>query len=927
MKKSRPSSALITSLFVAALVLLPGANALGRQAPSGGTSSAASPTPEANNTQTPTPAPAAPRSEPAAPRPDAEASTAAPATSAGRLAALLTPEKRNPVKLVKFDKAPVIDGKLDEEVWKRAAVFKDFIQHRPGDLTAPTKPTEVYIGYDSKFLYVAFHAFDEPDKVRATVAKRDNIFSDDWVGLMFDTFNDGRRAYEAFFNPLGVQADAVFNEGMNEDFSVDIVMDSKGSITSDGFVVEVAIPFKSLRYTAGEGKQWKLHLFRCIQRFNGERSAWMPISRDNSSFLGQAGHIAGLVGVSNERTLEIIPSITFSQTGKRVNSFVPGSPEARAGIASTDADRFLNKPAAADIGVTAKYNLTPEVTLNFAYNPDFAQVEADAAVVTANQRFPIFFEEKRPFFLEGKEIFETLISAVHTRTIVDPDYAAKLTGKRGRNTFGLLFASDNAPGNLDDDDRDFILANANSANPGDISKRNALLKVLDRNSTVGILRLKRDIGKEDHLGFLATTSHFVDRYNTTAGFDGRYRFNKTTVLLAQVLGSVTNRPFFYAEEGKTFDRREQGLAYAYNLDSSGRNWGWNYSGVGRSRFFRADVGFNRRFNTNSQNLFVRYRSGDKPKAKIVNWRAYNAAGGNFDWKGRTQFFNNETQLQLNLQRQSFVGVGVERGYERVFESEFGPTRGARARESIETFGAARASTLPPCDPTGTMAAVIPDDPSTPDKDESRFLGHCTFSGSDPERSARRNTLYFFGGTTPSKKFSLFLLNVLNYGSLDFDFGAGPRFPRVSPAALAFGQDAPRDPGRGREWKVEGRFSFQPTDALRMDLSYNKARLVRDDTGRVAFDDQIYSLRSTYQFTRFWFARARADYTTLASQLRMQYLLGWTPNPGTAFYAGYNDDLNHNGFNPFNGALEPGFRRNGRVFFVKMSYLFRRSVGE
>ena len=911
--KSYPSRLLLSVLFLVASLPLSAVAALGRQGSAGG------------NDPAPTPAATEPAAD-ATPTP-ARVGAAAPGSSAARLAALLTPEKRNAVKVAKFDKPPVIDGKLDEEVWKSAAVLKDFIQHRPGDLTPPSKPTEAYVGYDSKFLYLAVKAYDEPDKVRATVAKRDNIFSDDWVGFMLDTFNDGRRAYEVFFNPLGVQADAVFNEGMNEDFSVDIVMDSKGSITPDGFVVEVAIPFKSLRYTAGEGKQWGIHVFRCIQRINGERSAWMPIARDNSSFLGQAGHITGLVGVSTERTLEVIPSVTFSQTGRRVNSPVPGSAAARDGFAPANADRFLNKPAEADIGVTAKYNLTPEITLNSAYNPDFAQVEADATVVTANQRFPIFFEEKRPFFLEGKEIFETLIAGVHTRTIVDPDYAAKLTGKRGRNTFGLLVASDNAPGNLDDDDREFIVANLNAADPDDTRKRDSLLKILDRNSTVGVLRLKRDIGKEDHLGFLATTSNFVDSYNTVAGFDGRYRFNKTTVLLAQALGSVTNRPFFYADEGKTVDRREHGLAYAYNLDSSGRNWGWNYSAVGRSRFFRADVGFNRRFNTNNQNLFVRYRSDDKPKGKIVNWRVYNAAGGNFDWQGRTQFFNNESQLQLNLQRQSFFGVGVERGYERVFESEFGPTREARARSAVETFGRDRAAALPPCDPTGTMAPVTPDDPSTPGADETRRLAPCTFSGSDPERSAHRNTLYFFGGTTPSKKFSVFVLNVFNFGQLDYDFGAGKRFPRVSPAALLYGKDAPRDPGAGTEWKVESEFSFQPTDALRLNLFYNKDRLRRGDTGLVAFDDNIFSLRGTYQFTRFWFARARADYSTLSSQVRMQYLLGWTPNPGTALYAGYNDDLSHNGFNPFSGSLEPGFRRNGRIFFIKMSYLLRRSFGD
>ena len=164
--------------------------------------------------------------------------------------------------------------------------------------------------------------------------------------------------------------------------------------------------------------------------------------------------------------------------------------------------------------------------------------------------------------------------------------------------------------------------------------------------------------------------------------------------------------------------------------------------------------------------------------------------------------------------------------------------------------------------------------------------------------------------------------------MDFDFGTGnPRFPRASPAALAFGQDAPLDPGAGNQWTVEGNFTYQPTDALRMSLNYNKARLVRRDTGLVAFDDDIYSLRSTYQFTRFIFARGRIDYTSLGRNARGQFLLGWTPNPGTSFYVGYNDDMNRNGLNPFSRELEPGFRRNGRLFFIKMSYLIRKSIGQ
>ncbi|HYE16250.1 MAG TPA: DUF5916 domain-containing protein [Pyrinomonadaceae bacterium] len=903
----------------------------------------------ATATPTPSPVPAPPPSSTAAPAdgdpskapltpavPTSEAAKSnlnPPATKAARLAALLTPEKANPVTIPKTEKAPVIDGKLDDEVWKSAAVFKDFIQYRPEDLVAPTKQTEAYITYDAKFLYVAFKAFDEKDKVRATVAKRDAVFDDDWVGIWLDTFNDGRRAYELIFNPLGIQADAIFTEGINEDFSVDIVHESKGSITDDGFVVEVAIPFKSLRYTAGKDKKWGLHLLRTIKRFNNEQSTWMPISKDNSSLLGQRGYITGLEGVSAERTLEIIPSFTASQTGQRVNRPIPGAPDARA---FTPVDRMLNKPVEFDLGVTSKFTITPQITLDFTYNPDFAQVEADATVVTANQRFPIFFEEKRPFFLEGKEIFETQISAVHTRTIVDPDYAVKLTGKQGRNTFGVLLASDPNPGRLTDDELDFLkrTEGERGLSDSDRARRNALLGIFDKNATVGILRLKRDVGKESFIGFLGTSYDFLDRHNQVAGFDSRFRLNKTTTLSAQVLGSTTQAPFFFAEEARTDDRRVSGMAYSVYLNNSGRNWGYELGSTGRSRFFRADVGFNRRFDTNNPTFFARYNSDEKPKAAIVAWRVYNFMGSNFDWRGRGQRFVNESQLQLRMQRQTFIGIGFEKGFERVFEDEFGGTREAIGRQTVETFapliGREAASALSPCDPTGFTAPVIPDDPTTPDVNEERRLARCTFAGAATERRADRTNLYGYFETVPSKKYAFFMFTSYNWGVLDFDFGSGsPRYPRISPAALAarqVGRNAPQDPGAGNEFYWESTIRYKPTDAINLSLFYVKDRLTRSDTGRVAFDDNIFTLRGTYQFTRFWFARARVDYSTLASRVRMQYLLGWAPNPGTSFYAGYNDDLNRNGFSPFTGELEPGFRRNGRTFFIKASYLFRKSFG-
>jgi hypothetical protein len=806
--------------------------------------------------------------------------------STGKPTIVLPPEKSQPVHLPRFDKPPVIDGKLDDEVWKLAAVLKDFYQVQPGDNTPPSKPTEVLLGLDSRFLYVAFHCYDEPDKVRATIAKRDDIFNDDYVGILFDTFHDRRKAYEFDFNPLGIQADGIWTDGQNEDFSPDIVMESKGIVTSDGWTVEVAIPFKSLRYVAGKDKLWGAHFWRRIKRFNNELDMWMPLNRDISSWLQQAGQLSGLEGISAERTLELIPSLTLSETGKRKASLTQA--QLKTMTNPFDPGRFVNEPVKFDPGLTGKYTITPNVVLDFAINPDFAQVESDQLVVTANQRFPIFFEEKRPFFLEGKDIFDTQISAVHTRAIVDPQFAVKLSGKVDRNTFGMLVASDTGPGNYSPEE-------ALNANPRFVGKK----------ANVGILRAKRDIGtKDSFIGFLGTYRRFVDVYNLLGGFDTRLRVDKQTTFSAQVLMTRSRQPFFYPDEGGIFDRREDGLAYAWDYNKNGRHFGYELSAVGRSRFFRSDVGFNRRTNTNNPNGFFRYNSEPKPKARLISWRVYDDISANFDWQGRSQNFNNETQIQFSLRRQTFVGLGFDRGYERVFESEFGPTR-----------------------KPGVNCVVN---------------NTCTFAGADNERSTLNHGLYAFAGSTPSKKYDFNMLVNRVWGSLDYDFGAGPKFPRVSLPALAAAQAraaglcslpnpavvcrAPQDPGPGDFIHFDAQVNYKPISALRATLSYTKERLVRYDSKLVAFDENIISLRSTYQFSRFVFARGRIDFDSIASNVKGQFLFGWTPNPGTAFYMGYNDDLSRHGFNPFTGQIEPGFRRNGRTFFIKMSYLFRKSFG-
>lgn len=792
------------------------------------------------------------------------------------------PEKAKPINVPRFDKPPVIDGKLDEEVWKQAAALKDFYQIGPGDNIAPSRATEAYIGYDSRFLYLGFHCYDEPANVRATVVKRDEVFNEDNVRVYLDTFNDQRKAYLLGWNPLGIQQDGIVTEGSGTDFSVDIVMESKGMLTPDGWTVEVAIPFKSLRYEAGKDKLWGIHIWRNIDRFNDEMDSWVPISRDISGLLSQEAHLTGLEGISTERTLEIIPSLTLSETGRRVNALTPAQLAADPNL--LDPGRILNQPIKLDPGLTLKYGITPTVTLDLAVNPDFAQVEADQTVVTANQRFPIFFAEKRPFFLEGVDIFQTSLQPVHTRAIVDPDVAVKLTGKRGRNTFGILLASDNAPGNFSEEERN------------DLGSRPVISRFLDKNAYIGVIRLKRDVGKESTLGMIFTSYNFIEKHNQLGGIDGRFKLSKQKTFSFQVLGTTSRRCFFEPARdvhrpgpsdgcfvnGQTYNyfRTGNGLGYTWSYNRDGRHFYYGFNGSGRTRFYRADVGFTRRTNTNFEGGYMGYQSEQKPKAKMISWNVNNSYGMNFNWQGLSQNAYDEASISANFQRNSYLGSGMVFGYERLFEEEFGLKRTA-------THGGA-------------------------------FFG-------GPERSTRQFSPYLFGGTKPTKKYAINFFLQQSFNSFDFDFGADPKFQRVSPAALA-NPNNPLDPGPGTLHQIDLSLDLAPTDSLTMSLSYSKSRLRRNDTHLLAYQDNIYSFRSTYQFSRFTFARARVDYDTLSSEARAQFLFGWTPNPGTGLYIGYNDDLSRNSFSPFTGQLEPGFRRNGRTFFIKMSYLIRRSFG-
>jgi len=453
----------------------------------------------------------------------------------------------------RIEEAATIDGQLNEPAWQQATRLTGFSEYRPVDGQKASEQTEVLVWYSPSALYFGIIAHDSaPGSIRATNADRDNIGLDDSVRIFLDTFNDRRRAFIFGVNPLGVQEDGVQTEGSfnagrmmgtngSVDLSPDYQFDSKGRLTSDGYVVEVRIPFKSLRYPSLSGAKWGVNILRKTQR-TGREDTWTD-ARRVASFLAQSGQMAGISEVQRGVVTELQPFVTGASNGTRVSAteFSRPSPDLSAG-------------ANLRLGFT---NMSVDATLN----PDFSQVESDAAQVTVNERFALFFAEKRPFFLEGIELFSTPNQLVYTRRIVDPIGGGKITGKVGKTGFAVLSALDQGG---------------------------------TRDTWSNIARVRRDVGANSLAGVTYTDRTNADGFNRVAAADARIVFNKLYYVLGQVGGSwtekggaTTSAPMFQAE----FDR-------------TARVWGFNYRLTGFGSAFDA-------------------QSGYVPRNNMVEFRAFN----------------------------------------------------------------------------------------------------------------------------------------------------------------------------------------------------------------------------------------------------------------------------------------------------------------
>jgi hypothetical protein len=457
--------------------------------------------------------------------------------------------------------AITIDGVLDEPAWRDALSMRLEFETRPGENTSPLVETECLATYDEKSLYVAFRAFDpEPGEIRAHLQDRDTTFGDDMVGIKLDPFNDERRAFQFFVNALGVQFDSVEDDvSGEEDHSWDVIWSSRGRITEQGYEVEIAIPFHQLRFPRGDGVQtWGFDAVRFYPRSQTHRIALQPVDRDIACQLCQMSKVRGIEGINPGRNLELVPTLTSARTDEREDF-----PDGELNEGSLDSE----------IGFTGRWGMTPNLTLNVALNPDFSQVEADAAQLDVNNQFALFFPEKRPFFLEGADFFSTPLDAVFTRTVADPSWGAKVTGKQGPHALGIFVARDEV---------------TNLLFPGSTGSDSTSLEL---ESTDVVMRYRRDLGESSALGVLFTGRDAEGYSNRVAGIDGLLRLSDSDTIRFQGLTSQTEYPAGVVEEFDQPDGRFTDSAFGIHYGHNSRNWDWwaVYSEVGRE--FRADMGF------------------------------------------------------------------------------------------------------------------------------------------------------------------------------------------------------------------------------------------------------------------------------------------------------------------------------------------------
>ena len=482
-----------------------------------------------------------------------------------------------------------IDGLLDDPGWQDIPRARHFSEHQPGDQVQPPVRTEVLLTYDDDYLYAAFICQDDPDQVRATFTTRDRIWSDDYVFLMLDTYGDQSWAYEIAANPYGIQGDLLWSAGNGEDMGYDLVYYTSGRITDHGWQVEMAVPWTSLRFPDGQEQEWRVDFWRNHPRDVRGQYSWAKYDRDEQCWPCQWGTVRGIAGVTPGSGIEILPAFVASQESARGDS-----------TAWDDGD-IMGEP-----GISLSYGISPTTTAEATINPDFSQVESDAAQINVNSTFALFYPEKRPFFQEGSDLWNTWFNVIYTRSINQPMWAAKVTGRPGRSNFAVMSAQDESS--------PFIVPFAEESG-----------FVAGRRSWSNLVRYQRVLGEGSHAGVIFTDRrHEGGGSGTTYGADTRLRIDRNWQLELMATGSYTVEPddtdlssdmvddlrrttFDEGRYTAAFDgERFAGHSVYASLERNARHWNFDADYWARSPTWRAENGFEPRNDMHLGHLWTGY---------------------------------------------------------------------------------------------------------------------------------------------------------------------------------------------------------------------------------------------------------------------------------------------------------------------------------
>jgi hypothetical protein len=545
-----------------------------------------------------------------------------------------------PFRVQRAPEPPNIDGVLDDSAWAQVDPMPtgQWVSYNPnrGDRMPDHYRTEVRIAYDDRNVYFAFHCFDdEPAGIRTTVSKRDNAFNDDWFALSLDSAGTGQSAYHLFTNPSGSQMDALNTSASGEQFDADMVWYSAAQTTADGYVVEVRIPLQTLRFAGADEVRMGLVFFRKVSRI-GVSYSW-PEMLPGQWVFDRPAHLV-FSNLRPRRLVELLPSVTYSVGQERETS-----------------DRWASADDKYNFGGSGKLGITSGITLDGTINPDFSQVESDAFQVQVNQRFPVFFSEKRPFFMEGMGLFNiagtggdgNMRTAVHTRRIIDPIFGSKVTGTLGKTTFGVLNALDDQP-------------DVNDEIPDD----------LEKNKMYTIGRATYALRRSDYFGGIFTHTHLDGRNNLVAGGDVSLRFTEAQSFNVTFLASQTSE-----RDGEDVSGNAAQAMYGYQT----RRITWATQVEHYDTDFQMDTAFYNRTGFTAGWSFGEINFYPKSTWLQRVHPFYWAKLGYDDVQGGDEAILN-TGLRFNLTRQGFINVGHVRGHETWQGTEY------RMGNDIDFFG-------------------------------------------------------------------------------------------------------------------------------------------------------------------------------------------------------------------------------------------------